>query len=165
MKHFKKLKLLFVVIALFSYSHICHADDTGGESVMLWHANGEKTCYLLSSKPVITYSEENLVLTATDVNIEVALADIEKITFDRQGAGVQQALSEKQQGRITVNADGAQLSGFEKGMKVYLYKVDGVLISQYTIPESGSLNISLNGMERGIYIIKAGRSTIKIARK
>lgn len=72
MKHFKKIKLLFVAIALFSYSHICHAGDTGDESVVLWYTNGEKTCYLLSSKPVITYNEENLILTATDVNIEVA---------------------------------------------------------------------------------------------
>lgn len=42
MKHFKKIKLLFVAIALFSYSHICHAGDTGDESVVLWYTNGEK---------------------------------------------------------------------------------------------------------------------------
>lgn len=99
------------------------------------------------------------------MNIEVARADIDRITIDKQATDIKQTLSEEQQGRITVNADGAQLSGFGKGMKVYLYQVNGVLISQYTIPESGSLDISLNGMERGIYIIKAGRSTIKTARK
>ena len=99
------------------------------------------------------------------MNIEVARADIDRITIDKQATDIKQTLSEEQQGRITVNADGAQLSGFGKGMKVYLYQVNGVLISQYTIPESGSLDISLNRMERGIYIIKAGRSTIKIARK
>lgn len=165
MKHLRKLKLLFVAIALFSYSHICHADDTGDESVILWYTNGEKTCYLLSDKPVITYSGENVVLTATDVDIEVPMDDIERITIDKQTTGIKPDVSGQPQGHIAVNSDGAQLSGFEKGMKVYLYQVNGVLISQYTIPESGSLNISLNGMERGIYIIKAGRSTIKIARK
>lgn len=164
MRHFKKIKLFYVVIALFSYSHICHADDTGDESVILWYTNGEKTSYLLSNKPVITYNEECLVLTATDASIEVPRADIEKITIG-QYTDVQQLQSDEQQGSITVNADGALLSDFEKGMKVYLYQINGVLINQYTIPESGSLSISLNEMERGIYIIKAGRSTIKIIKR
>lgn len=164
MKHFKNIKLFYVVIALFSYSHICHADDTGDESIVLWHTNGEKTCYLLSSKPVITYNEENLLLTAIDVDIEVPRTDIEKITIEKNPTDIQQISSDKQQGNIAVNADGALLSGFEKGLKVYLFQVNGVLVGQYTISESGSLTISLSGMERGIYIIKAGRSTIKIAR-
>lgn len=162
MNHSTISKLLLVLIALLAYSHLCHADD--GEAVVIWQTNGQFTSYELAQKPVITYVGDSLLLTAGDANVKFPLVNIDKVTFANSTTGITHTAAETA-GDIKVTNDEVTLTGFKTGTTVFVYKTNGMLMGRYIVPASGSLQISLAGMSRGIYIIKAGMSTIKIARK
>ena len=158
----KSWKWLIMLIALFTYSSICRADDA--EGVLIWQTDGSCTTCQMDAKPVITYSGDSLLLTAENVDVKLPLEGIVNITFGNVATSISSS-SVSVQGSIKATSDDVLLSDFKLGTPVFLYSVNGVLEDRYTIPEAGSLQISLVGKRSGMYIIKAGRSTIKIVRK
>lgn len=158
----KSWKWLIMLIALFSYSSICRADDA--EAVLIWHVDGSCTTCQMDAKPVITYSGDSLQLTAENVDVKLPLEGIANITFGNAETSISSP-TVSVQGSIKATSDAVLLSDFKSSTPVFMYSVNGMLTDRYTIPESGSLQISLAGKRSGVYIIKAGRSTIKITRK
>ncbi|MGI6222242.1 MAG: hypothetical protein ACOYJG_01375 [Prevotella sp.] len=156
-------KFIIIMIALFTYGNMCRAADA--DHLIVWLTDGTSTSYALDEKPVITYNDDHLVLTAPQVEVDVPLDDVLKLTFGDEADAIQQVETTDQQESIKANSDGVELSGFKAGTKVGLYGVNGTTLGQYTIPESGTLHISLAAMGSGLYIVKAGRSSIKIVRK
>ena len=66
-----------MLIALFTYSSICRADDA--EGVLIWQTDGSCTTCQMDAKPVITYSGDSLLLTAENVDVKLPLEGIVNI--------------------------------------------------------------------------------------
>jgi phosphosulfolactate synthase (CoM biosynthesis protein A) len=66
-----------------------------------------------------------------------------------------------------MNFDGnaIRLSGFTPGSIVQLFTVDGQYVDSYRIGQDGSLIISLDGLKRGVHIVKTESITYKIIKK
>lgn len=156
-------KFLIMMIALFTYGNMCRAADA--DNLIVWQTDGTSTSYALDDHPVISYKADSLVLTAPQVEVKLPFDEVLKLTFGDKVDAIQNVETTGQQESIKANADGVNLNGFKFGTKVGVYQLNGTALGQFTIPESGALHISLASMGSGIYIVKAGRSSIKIVRK
>lgn len=130
--------------------------------IVIWQQSGRTLSYALSSQPEITYAGDTLVLSYNNVTVEYPVADILKITFSDKATDIAQGAASGQHELITVTPDGVSLQGFEAGMPVRLYTSAGQVVTSLSTHADGSLLLSLSSFPTGVYVVKAGKSTLKV---
>jgi hypothetical protein len=122
----------------------------------------EQVGYVFTEEPVWTVEGDNLVITSLKATVEYPMSDIARIYFD-EVSEVPSGITEVQNTElIRFVGDGVELTGFAANTVITVYNLQGQQVATYRTGDAGSLNLSLDGLDQGIYIIKANKSTIKI---
>lgn len=144
------LTLMLVSLAAWAEAGFCVVTN-GGYTVG----------YVFTDEPVWTFEGENLVITTVEGSVEYPMSEVAQIVFG-DNAPVSGLTEVSVDELIRVNHDGVELAGFAANTVVSVYNLQGQQVATYRTGEAGSLNLSLDGLDQGIYIIKANKSTIKI---
>ena len=102
-----------------------------------------------SEKPVVTYNEGNLVITASNASVMYPLSNMQKFTFGE----VDELVT-----TITAPVNVAP-------QPTYIYSIDGKLMRTYKPGENGRTSTSLDGLGAGTYIIKNGTTSYKMLKR
>jgi hypothetical protein len=105
--------------------------------------------YAFSEKPVVTYKEGHLVISAAEASVMYPLSDMQKFTFGEV---------DDQVTRIVAPVDMAP-------QPTQIYSIDGKLMRTYQPGENGATSASLEGLTSGTYIIKNGKTSYKVLKK
>ena len=121
---------------------------------------GNRVGYAFLSEPSWTFQGDNLVITTVEGSVEYPMDGVAQIVFDDI---VPTGLNELNGDEFIrfVNG-GVELAGFAANTVITVYNLQGQQMATYRTGDAGSLNLSLDGLDQGIYIIKANKSTIKI---
>ena len=144
--------LLLAVSVLPSF-----ADDA--KVVFKLKAGGE-TIIELKLNPVITFTSTDLVVTSDITTISIPLDNMDYYTFTNGSTGIESVSVAPQyiNGHVV-------FSGLRQGASVAVHTIDGKLITQLPADASGSVDVSLDSLPKGIYIIGTPDSRIKIINK
>ena len=134
------LSLLTLIAATASWA------DT---ALIVHQKSGGTVEYAFSEKPVVTYSNGNLVISVPGASVEYPLSNMEKFTFGEVTDMVT---------RITAPVDVAP-------QPTFIYNVSGVLMRTFQPGENGTTPASLDGLPAGTYVIKNGKTSYKVAKK
>ena len=116
--------------------------------------------YAFLSEPSWTFEGDNLVITTVEGSVEYPMDGVAQIVFnDIVPTGLKEFQVDEM---IRFVNGGVELAGFAANTVVSVYNLQGQQVATYRTGEAGSLNLSLDGLDQGIYIIKANKSTIKI---
>ena len=137
-------------------------------SLVIYERSGDKTTYALPDEPVLTCQNGNLVVTSKGIVVEHPISDIEHADF--QNVEVVTAIEQATAATATdcliqATLDGVRLEGFAPSTPVNVYTATGQSVKSARTDGHGQLSLSLGDLPRGIYIIKANKSTIKINRQ
>lgn len=117
------------------------------QSVLNIHTKtGPVVSFSLSEKPVITFSDGNIVLTAGTVRVEYPLPDIDRLSF---------ANTESKIESICVN------DNLEKCI-IYVFDISGQEVKHIEPTADGDSELILEDLVEGTYVIKQGNITYKI---
>ena len=105
--------------------------------------------YAFSEKPVVTYEDGFVVISAANASVMYPLSDMQKFTFGEVDDMVT---------RITAPADAAP-------QPTQIYNVSGMLVRTLQPSDDGTTSASLEGLPAGTYIIKNGKTSYKVAKK
>lgn len=108
-------------------------------------SGGKVTC-LFSSKPVVTYSGESLILRSTTMDVEYPLSNLVKITFDDSANDIKNG--------VIYDRNEETVTG--------IYALDGTLVMTVD-PDAGALPVQ--DLKNGIYLVKTKSTTYKIIKK
>ena len=135
----------------------------GQPCVVVEHADGSLTEYLLADNPRISYSGNMVQVITTSLNVEMAVADVKKVYLvDQQGSGIDTA---RRAVRISITADGLELNSLEPGSRVSVSTLDGRLLSSGRATEDGSLQLPLNNVLRDVIIVRTSNESFKLIKK
>ena len=125
--------------------------------VVIKQKSGNETILELATNPVITFSGEDMVVKTNLTTISIPLADIDDYTaYD--GTTDIQSLSEEPRyinGHVVFN-------GLANGAEARVYTIDGRLIIRQPADASGRVDISIDTLPKGVYVISTPNSKIKI---
>lgn len=158
LKHFLAA-LLLIGPALSAWA------QTAAPQLVVWQKNGEKVYYLLSDQPETTFEDGLLVIsTQSGTTVNYQLKNVLRYTYENVATGVDLLPSERS---IEVSRDGDAVTyrNLPEGATVSLYSANGMLIEQQTACDGQPLTISVSQRPSGVYIVKAGKETIKLLRK
>lgn len=156
-----KRKLLYIVALLLAVvvsTGQARASDEGQYILFVTPTGVVKV--VLSENPVITIANDNLVITTEEKKVEVPVAEISGYTYHDTTTGIQ-----------AVEAIQRQVGGavsFEKltpGTSVAIYSTSGEQLSTTSARNDGTAELDMQRLPKGIYIIKAGKTSIKVTNK
>ena len=137
---------------------------TAQNTLIIHQKDGTTFGYGFSEKPVITYTETDLVLTTTKTVVEYPLSALFKFTFSNVETAVSGIKQDIQTPVLSLDNYMVQITGAKPSQKVSLIDIDGKVLSTFQTDANGSLSFSISDLPKGVYIIKSQSLTCKISK-
>ncbi len=156
----KKLKFyLMLLVVMF-------ATSAKAESVkyLVLNAGGEETVIALADNPVMTISEGTLKVVAKGEEIlSVALSEGLTYSFSEDSStGIEEIQIDEtprlEQGHV-------YFSHIQKGELIRVFTINGKLVSAQRVNDDGKADIDLTPLNKGLYIVKSAKISIKVINK
>ena len=126
--------------------------------------NGQTANYLLQDKPVLTMEGTRLNIKTEAVQTDYERSLVKQFYFADGSTGVKEVLKNALVYKQT-DADHLEISGLSQNERIAVYNSSGVQVGSVS-RDSDKAVISLSGLQKGIYLVKIGKSqTIKFLRK
>ena len=124
---------------------------------------GNKYSFLLADKPVITFSNGDLVVNG-DAETSYSIDGVKNFHFTEGDASGVESLSVGDIRIVSLDNATIQVQNLEKSSVVTLVNVSGVVLSSVKADAEGSAIVSLP-QAKGVYILSVGSKSFKIIRK
>ena len=136
-------------------------------AVAVWQQDGKVAKFGFAEKPVVTYADNNLVITTTQTTVEYPIYLLRKISFDVDWTvdAVEEVKAEPLKPSLHLAPGEIAIQGAEPGSVVQVYSVKGQLVMSARVGADGSVTLSTTGLPASIYIVKTTKSTFKIVKK
>lgn len=156
-------KILFIIVILSSLTNTIMAtnDET---KLIVWAKDGTKVTYVLNEKPLVTFTETDLVIHSNGIEMNYPLTSMARFTFEKgQNTGVRNINSIESH----ISFDGNLLCFHNLSMNsnVSLYSYNGNLIFKDRIPNGKDYTLPLSNLDAGIYIVTINGMSYKFAKK
>ena len=150
----KKEILLFVLMLL---PMVASADDA---QIVIKQKSGNETVLKLSTNPVITFEDENMVVASDIIQISIPMGDIDDYVVNNGTTAIEPVTTQPQFTRGHVI-----FSGMATGSPVYVRTLDGKVVGKQAADASGKADVSLENLPKGTYIISSQNNSIKVINK
>lgn len=156
----KKRLLLFIFILLPSVmSQSLWAEEL---ALVVLHADGNRSTFLLSERPEVTFSGDNCVFSSESATVTLARANITDFHFESAATGIGKVKGDERLFRI-VGKGVAQLLNVPSS-SVCVYDLQGKMVQAGIAADGQHTTVSLEQLPEGVYVIRYAGSAIKIKR-
>lgn len=128
-------------------------------------ADGSKTSFVLTQKPVVSFTTSSLRLVAGNDTIDYPLSQYRSfaLTDDNETTGIS-ATKRLKASPLFSFGNTLRGSGLEPNSTVALYSVSGQLLKQSRVSANGTVSIPLEGL-KGVVVVKAANKSFKFIKK
>ena len=130
--------------------------------LVVWQKSGEKVYIDLAELPETTFEDGQLVIRGSKTSVQFQLENILRYTYEGvKSTGIDLQPSERIVS-IAKDGDGVTFRNLPDGTSVSVYSANGMLVEQRTATVGQPLSISIAHRPAGVYVVKAGKETIKL---
>ena len=130
--------------------------------LVVWHKNGEKTYFELNEMPETTFEGGLLVIRSSKTTVSYQMENILRYTYEGVSTSITDLQPSERAVIIAKDGDGVTFRNLPGGSAVSVYSTNGVLLEQRTAIEGQPLTVSVAQRPAGVYVVKAGKETIKL---
>lgn len=150
------VSFLMAAIALSSWAEDINA-------MMLHLASGKQVICMLDERPVVTFGDDELILSTHMNEVSYKSADVLKFTYlyvDPSGVSpvsVPHCM-------FSFRGDALSVAGAEPNSQIAVYSVDGTLVVSAKADKRGIVSIVLPGQSGKVYVVKTSVANFKITK-
>ena len=130
--------------------------------LVVWQKSGEKTYFELNEMPETTFEDGLLVIRSSKASASFQLENILRYTYEGVSPSAIDLLPSERAVIIAKDGDGVTFRNLPDGTSVSVYSANGMLVEQRTVTAGQPLTISIAHHPAGVYVVKAGKETIKL---
>lgn len=138
------------------------ADDA--TTLRVTDAKGQFTDFLFTEEPVVTFSDDKLVVASDATTIEYPLSEAVTFTIQGTATGITTATTVSN-ATFRLTADWVEAGGLQPGEDMALYSLNGERLSKTSSDHQGRAQLSMATLPKGIYIIKTNHKAFKFIKK
>lgn len=154
-------RFLFIFTLLFAIMQV-----TAQNTLTVHLKDGQKCSFGFDEKPVVTFTDSEIVVTSSGAEVRCQLSAIDKITFNDKTTAVDQIIKEEaRNASITLDEYIVYLTCAKPDITVRLVASDGKVLQSFTTDSEGSVEFSIADLPEGVYIVSAQSINIKILKK
>ncbi len=127
--------------------------------------DGQQFSFGFEDKPVIKFTDNEIVLTSAKTELRFQFANVAKLTFDDIDDAVISIKADGNKASITLDDYTVNISGAKADATVQLIASDGKQLQSYKIGQDGTASFSIANLPDGTYIISTESLTVKILKK
>ena len=127
--------------------------------------DGQQFSFGFDDKPVITYTDTDLVLKTTKTEVQYPLASVAKFTFTDVEDAVIPIKQDSNAAQLELDGYVVSITGAKAGINVLVIGSDGKTLGTYKTDSDGSATFSVADLPQGLYIINSENLTCKILKK
>ena len=137
----------------------------GQNTLTIHQKDGQQFSFGFDDKPVITYTDTDLVLKTTKTEVQYPLASVAKFTFTDVEDAVIPIKQDSNAAQLELDGYVVSITGAKAGINVTLITPDGKTVGTYKVDSDGSVSFSIADLPQGLYIISSENLTCKILKK
>lgn len=153
-----KKKLIFIIASFLSG---LVQNSLAEENVVVTDVNGEKISFLLSSSPIVSFNEQSLIITTDNETVFYPISEYRSFTIESDQSDLVEVTNSHQNPSFYFN-ENLVANGLEPSSKVSVYNVLGILISEGSTDENGSLILPINANKASIYVVSTSVGSFKV---
>ena len=138
---------------------------TAQNTLNVHQKDGQVFSFGFEEKPVVTFTDNELVVTSPRAEARYQLASVAKFTFDDSGTAVEGIKDDSGKAVISLDEYTVSLTGAKSGIGVQLIGSDGKVIQSLKTDKNGSLTFSIAELPEGTFIISSDNLSVKILKK
>lgn len=127
--------------------------------------DGKQISFGFDEKPVVSFTDNYLVVKSGGAEVQYALSTLSKMTFDDKEAGVDGIGDDAGKASVSLDEYVLAINGAKADIPVRLVASDGKEIQSYKTDKEGAVTFSIADLPEGIYIISSESLTVKILKK
>lgn len=127
--------------------------------------DGKQISFGFDEKPVVSFTDNYLVVKSGGAEVQYALSTFSKLTFDDKEAGVDGIGDDAGKASVSLDEYVVAINGAKADIPVRLVALDGKEIQSYKTDKEGAVTFSIADLPEGIYIISSESLTVKILKK
>lgn len=156
-----KTKVIMLLLSIFCLSATA---KTPKNQLIVWAKDGTKVAYVLAEKPKITFTETDLVIATNGITVNYALENMLRFTYDYNE---ELAITNLETDEPSFKLDGESLlfPALKANSVVSLYSINGTLVFNKTVHQSGEYAFPLSNLDAGVYIVSVNGLTYKILKR
>lgn len=155
------MKRILFLLTLFSAILPMAAQNT----LNVHQKDGQIISFGFEEKPVVTFTDNELVVTSTKAEARYQLATVAKFTFDVEGTAVEGIKDDVRTAAISLDEYVVFLTGAKPEITVRLIASDGKVLQSYKTDRNGYVQFSIADLPEGTYIISSESLNVKILKK
>lgn len=159
----KKEKWRGTMVMLFLLCAICGVKgEKPSAKLILCSKDGTKVSYLLTEKPKISFTTDNLVIKTYSFYAEYPLTGIQKLCYEGVSPmDINSIISDAVSFSIQ-DGDVVILYNMSPGQQISVYGIDGKMYMKQQSTNTGKTSISLSMLPSGTYVIKTKDISFKM---
>lgn len=154
-------KILPILLLFFSSNNILAQEI---ETIAVFRFNSTVDYFLLDNHPSITFENENLVISTSNLsyNVVIPISDVSDCKFV---VTTKIGNVSKNECKIFIDNNGVTIKQAKPGCLVNIYNTAGVSLYSASTNSNGEVFINANKLDRGVSIFKINNQEYKIIRK
>lgn len=157
--HFMKRTLLLLCVAFLIFPAMAQ------NTLTIYQKDGQQFSFGFAEKPVITYTDNDLVLKTSKTEVSYPLSTISKFTFSDSETHVSDVVTDIKTPALSFEDYMVNITGAESDVTVSVIGSDGKIICSYKTDTEGCVTFSIAELPEGVYIIKSEKLTCKILKR
>ena len=154
------MKELYIIICM-----VFIAIPAAAQNILtIYQKDGRFFSYGFDDKPVIKYTDNDLILKSHDVEVYYPLSAIAKIAFTESTA-IETIEEIYNNPTILLENHLVRINGSKPGIIVAIVGIDGKTYGTYKTDQEGTTSFSISMLPKGIYIITSEEITCKFLKE
>ena len=137
---------------------------TPATNLVVWIKDGTKVAYVLNENPQITFTETDLIITASGIEVKYALENMARLTYEKsEETGIIDLNTHESS--FNFNGEYLLFPSLKANSTVSIYDLNGTLNFKKRVSKAGEYAFSLSELKAGIYIVNVNGLIHKILKK
>lgn len=132
--------------------------------LVVWTKNGEQAGYALNKRPVLKFTETEMIISGEDIDVIYALDNFARYTYsDQEPTVIKDIRTDEAKARF--EGESLIFPSLKANNTISVYTLNGVQIIKKTVHEDGEYAFPLSALRKGVYLVNVNGLTYKIAKK
>lgn len=154
----KKLIALFCVVLL--------AAPAFCQNILTVHQkDGNLFRYSFEEKPVVSFTDKDIVLKSTKIEVRFDMTKVSKFTFNENATLADAVKADDAGTDIVLDEYTVSIVGAKADMDVRFLSSDGKVLKTFRTGQDGSVEFSITDFPEGTYLISSESVNVKILKK
>lgn len=155
------MKKILLSLLLIVCSTITWAEDI--DALKLHLASGKQVVCLLEERPVVTFTNDEVVITTHMHEVRYQSTDVLKFTYiNVEEDGIHSPQFDQE--LIRLDGNNLSLYGLAFDSPVSVYTADGVLVASVKADKRGTVSVVLPEQSGKVYVVKTSVANFKISK-